>query len=110
MFNPGGASEKAEWETINADLTSVLEGLSSDRKLDKMETSSGATEQNVGIRDRKEKAPMLESRFRRQQEFEFLFRERRQLKKQWRKACESKKQGINLLQGNIRCVAGGKSD
>lgn len=33
-----GASEKKEWETINRDLTSVLQSMSStvERKLDKM--------------------------------------------------------------------------
>ncbi len=39
---------------------------------------------------------------RRQTEIDRLVKERRQLKKQWRKATEEEKEGINLLQEEIQ--------
>lgn len=39
---------------------------------------------------------------RRQQEIDRLVKDRKQLKKQWRKAIEEEKDGINLLQDEIK--------
>ena len=83
-----GASEKKQWETINRDLTSVLQRMSGtvERKLDKMGDiiySYGA--ERYGVRSKQGRLPALESKSRRQQEIDRLIRERRQLKKQWRK-------------------------
>lgn len=39
---------------------------------------------------------------RRQQEIERLVKERRQFKKQWRKAPEEEKEGINMIQAEIK--------
>ena len=100
-----GASEKKQWETINRDLTSVLQSISGtvERKLDKMGDiiySYGA--ERYGVRSKQAKQPALENKSRRQQEIDRLIRERRQLKKQWRKASDAEKEGINILQGDIR--------
>ncbi|KAK0156142.1 hypothetical protein N1851_000565 [Merluccius polli] len=44
----------------------------------------------------------IQGKSKRQTEIDCLVKERRQLKKQWRKATEEEKEGINLLQGEIQ--------
>ena len=53
-------------------------------------------------RGKKKKKSAIPTKSRRQQEIERLVKERRQLKKQWRKAPEEEKEGINLLQAEIK--------
>ncbi len=52
--------------------------------------------------ERKKATPMIPNKSRRQKETDRLVRERKQLKKQWRKATEEEKEGINLLQAEIQ--------
>ncbi|KAL7833600.1 hypothetical protein AOLI_G00285600 [Acnodon oligacanthus] len=56
----------------------------------------------VNIR-RSDKATPALAKSRRQQEIERLVRERRQLRKQWKKASDAQREGLMLLQGDIKC-------
>jgi len=56
----------------------------------------------LGWRKTGNKPSPTPTKFRRQQEIERLVKKKRQLKKQWRKAPEEEKVGINLLQTEIK--------
>ena len=58
--------------------------------------------ERFGITEKRKKTSTIPTKSRRQQEIERLVKERRQLKKQWRKAPEEEKEGINLLQAEIK--------
>ena len=47
--------------------------------------------------------PPAPAKSRRQQEIEILVRERRQLRKQWKKASDAEREGLMLLQADIKC-------
>lgn len=101
---PGNA-EKAKWKTINVDLSSILENMKGtvEKKLDKMADiiyNYGA--EKCGLLEKRQKARGPEKQSRRQLEMKRLVQHRRQLKKQWRKASEQEKEGINALQEDIK--------
>ncbi|TWW73419.1 hypothetical protein D4764_15G0008130 [Takifugu flavidus] len=51
---------------------------------------------------RSDKATTGPAKSRRQQEIERLVKERRQLRKQWKKASDAEREGLQLLQGEIK--------
>lgn len=99
-----GALQKKEWESINADLTIAMEGMRG--TFEKKLNSMGDLIYDYGVErygvEKREKAPPLTNRSRRQEEIERLVRERRQLKKRWKKASDREKEGINILQDDIK--------
>ena len=100
--------QKKEWETTDTDLVHLLEGLKGcvEKKLDKIGEiiySYGAERfgvKQVNLRSQKEPSPHRKSR--RQQEIERLVKERRCLRKQWKKATETERKGLEVLQGDIK--------
>jgi len=58
--------------------------------------------ERFGVEKRKEKVQITPGMSRRQQKIEGLVRERRQLRKQWKRAEQSQKEGLNLLQRAIK--------
>ncbi|KAJ8414647.1 hypothetical protein AAFF_G00038490 [Aldrovandia affinis] len=100
------AVEKKEWETINNDLTKILEqqGGTAEKKLERMgDIIYHYGEERFGVSKRSGKALPTPAKSRRQQEIERLVRERRQLRKQWKKASDAEREGLTLLQGDIKC-------
>ena len=98
------ASEIKEWRSIDDDLVAILGGLrgSVERKLDQMGGliyDYGAD--RFGMREINRKAKP-ENISRRQREIKDLVRKRRQLKKQWKKATDYEKEGINTLQNDLK--------
>ena len=99
--------QKKEWETIDADLFHLLEGLKGcvNRKLDRIGEiiySYGAERFGVksgNHRTQKEPAHLMS---RRQKEIQRLVKERRGLRKQWKKATEVERKGLDALQGDIK--------
>ena len=99
---------KKEWETTDTDLVHLLEGLKGcvEKKLDKIGEiiySYGAERfgvKQVNLRSQKEPSPHRKSR--RQQEIERLVKERRCLRKQWKKATETERKGLEVLQGDLK--------
>ena len=84
-------------ETVNTDLILLLEQLGGTavKKLERLGDliySYGA--ERFGVADKRRSTPSIPSQSRRQQER--LVKERRGLKKQWRKAPEEEKEGINV--------------
>ena len=100
--------QKKEWETTDTDLVHLLEGLKGcvDRKLDKIGEiiySYGAERFGVKSKNpRTQKEPATHLKSRRQQEIERLVKERRSLRKQWKKATEVERKGLEALQGDIK--------
>ena len=101
------AVEKREWETINNDLTKILEQQvgTAEKKLERMgDIIYHYGEERFGVNERRSgKTPPTPAKSRRQQEIEGLVRERRQLKKQWKKASDAEREGLTLLQADIKC-------
>ncbi len=58
--------------------------------------------ERFGMAEKRKKASSTPAKSRRQQEIERLVKERRQLKKQWRKTPEEEEEGINQLQAEIK--------
>lgn len=59
----------------------------------------------VGVKgrsQREQKGPLIQSKSRRQQEIDRLVKERRQLRKQWRKTTETERVGLDELQAEIK--------
>ncbi|MGH0150635.1 UNVERIFIED_CONTAM: hypothetical protein FKN15_017885 [Acipenser sinensis] len=86
------ACEKTAWNTVNTDLCFALERLSGtvEKKLDKFgDIIYAYGSERFGVEKRKEKVQTIPGKSRRQQEIERLVRERRQLRKQWRRAEQS---------------------
>ncbi|MGH0168978.1 UNVERIFIED_CONTAM: hypothetical protein FKN15_059057 [Acipenser sinensis] len=99
------ACEKTAWDTVNTDLCFALERLSGtvEKKLDKFgDIIYAYGSERFGVEKRKGKVQTIPGKSRRQQEIERLVRERRQLRKQWRRAEQSQKEGLNLLQRVIK--------
>ena len=91
--------------TIDTDISKLLGQLrgTAVKKLERMGDliySYGA--ERFGTAEKRKKTSATPTKSRRQQEIERLVKERRQLKKQWRKAPEEEKEGINLLQAEIK--------
>ena len=101
------AVEKREWETINNDLTKILEQQvgTAEKKLERMgDIIYHYGEERFGVNERRSgKTPPAPAKSRRQQEIEILVRERRQLRKQWKKASDAEREGLMLLQADIKC-------
>ncbi|XP_061105462.1 olfactory receptor 1F1-like [Conger conger] len=105
------AVEEREWETVNNDPTKISEQQvgTAEKKLERMGNiiyHYGEERFGVNIR-RSDKATPAPAKSRRQQEIERLVektsRERRQLRKQWKKVSDAERDGLMLLQGDIKC-------
>ena len=100
------AVEKREWETVNNDLTKILEQQvgTAEKKLERMgHIIYHYGEERFGVNKRRSgKTPPAPAKSRRQQEIEILVRERRQLRKQWKKASDAEREGLMLLQADIK--------
>ncbi|RXN17451.1 hypothetical protein ROHU_008023 [Labeo rohita] len=97
--------ERKEWETIDTDISNLLGQLRGTvvRKLERMgDLIYNYGVERFGMVEKRKKTSPTQTKSRRQQEIERLVKERRQLKKQWRKAPEEEKEGINLLQAEIK--------
>lgn len=100
------ASDKKLWGTVNTDLTLVLNKLQGavEKKLERMGDiiyEYGA--ERFGVQETKAVKNVLTPPVsRRQQEIKRLVQERRQLRKQWKKALEVEKDGIDALQADIK--------
>ena len=99
------ANNSKEWEAVNSDLSVILSKLRGDvvERLEKMGEviySYGLERFGVSVNRRGERVQV--GRSRRQREIEKLVKERRQLRKQWRKASEEEREGINVLQEELR--------
>ncbi|KAK7904929.1 hypothetical protein WMY93_017536 [Mugilogobius chulae] len=96
--------QKGEWEVIDKDLSSLLQNLKGDveRRLEKMgEIVYTYGKERFGVRNKKPKSnegqcPCRKSR--RQVEIDKLVKERRQLRKQWKKANNEERVGLGALQ------------
>lgn len=99
-------SNSKEWETINTDLSLILSNIkgSAEKKLDKMgDLIYSYGEEKWGVKEQVRKKDMLPApKSRRLQEIQQLVKERRRLRKLWRKATAEEKEGINLLQENLK--------
>ena len=100
------AVEKREWQTVNHDLAKILEQQvgPAEKKLERIsDIIYHYGEERFGVNTRKSnKATPAPDKSRRQQEIERLVRERRQLRKQWKKASDADRDGLMLLQGDIK--------
>ena len=100
------AVEKREWETFNNDLTKILEQQvrTAEKKLERMgHIIYHYGEERFGVNKRRSgKTPPAPAKSRRQQKIEILVRERRQLRKQWKKASDAEREGLMLLQADIK--------
>ncbi|KAL7834877.1 hypothetical protein SRHO_G00291350 [Serrasalmus rhombeus] len=98
--------QKKEWEAIDSDLVCLLSNLKRDveRRLERMgELIYSYGRERFGVKDRKAKKEHTpRDKSRRQQEIERLVKERRQLKKQWKKANEVERLGLKALQSDIK--------
>ena len=91
---------KEEWAAIDTDLMGKLEGLrgTTVTKLEKIgDVIYEYGREMFGTWDRKTKGEVSIVKSRRQREIEQLVKERRQLRKQWRKASEEEKAGLESL-------------
>ncbi|KAK0142425.1 hypothetical protein N1851_019804 [Merluccius polli] len=99
-------SNSKEWETINTDLSLILRNVkgSAENKLEKMgDFIYNYREEKCGVKDQVRKKNMLPApKSRRLQEIQQLVKERRWLRKLWRKATAEKREGINLLQEDLK--------
>lgn len=93
------AVEKRGWETVNHDLTKILEQQlgTAKKKMERMrDIIYQYGEERFGVKEkRNSKATSTPTKSRRQQEIE------RQLRKQWKKASDTARDGLMLLQGDI---------
>lgn len=98
--------DKTLWKEINTDLCNILEAVRGNtlKKLEVMGNLIYAYgTERFGVIEGKRSTPTIPTKSRRQTEIDRQVKERRQLKKQWRKATEEKKkEGINLLQEEIK--------
>ncbi|KAI5086482.1 hypothetical protein C0J45_23354, partial [Silurus meridionalis] len=99
------ACNKTMWKEANTDLCNMLEAIRGTalKKLERMgDLIYAYGVEQFGVVEDKRATPSIPTKSRRQTEIDRLVKERRQLKKQWRKAIEEEKEGINLLQEEIR--------
>ncbi len=100
------SSSKKEWTTVNTDLSKILNELrgTAEKKLDKMCDliySYGMERFSVKERGKKE-AKTIPPKSRRQQEIMLLVKERRNLRKQWKKSSPEERAAINVLQADLK--------
>ncbi|KAJ8352263.1 hypothetical protein SKAU_G00237390 [Synaphobranchus kaupii] len=99
-------SNSKEWEIINEDVNLILGGIkgSVEKKLEKMgDLVYSYGKERFGVKEqvsKKDRPPPPKSR--RLQEIQRLVKERRGLKKLWKKATEEERDGINLLQEDLK--------
>jgi len=100
------AADKKQWEAIDSDLSLTLEQLKGtvEKKLESMGDIIHQYEaERFGIQERKgQKMSLIAPTFRRQKEIKHLIQQMRQLRKQWKKALEGEKEGIEVLQADIK--------
>ncbi|KAK9524410.1 hypothetical protein VZT92_016806 [Zoarces viviparus] len=100
------AVEKKEWEIINNDLSKILEQQvgTTTRKLEKMgDIIYNYGEERFGVNKvRSRKKVPAPAKSWRQQEMDKLVRERRQMKKLWKKASDTEREGLEQLQADIK--------
>ncbi len=100
--------QKKDWGAIDVDLVHLLEGLKGgvERKLEKIGEiiySYGTESFGVKRKDHStQKEPSAHLKSRRQQEINRLVKERRCLRRQWKKATEVEREGIEVLQGDSK--------
>ncbi len=99
-------SNSKEWETINTDLSLILGNIkgSAEKKLEKMgDLIYSYGEEKCGVKEQVRKKDMLPApKSRRLQEILQLVKERRRLRKLWRKATIEEREGINVLQKELK--------
>lgn len=99
------ANNSSEWETVNGDLSGIL-GRLRGHVVERLETFGDVMYSNslerFGVSAKRRGERVQIGRSRRQREIEKLIKERRQSKKQWRKASEEETEGINVLQEELR--------
>lgn len=96
---------KSEWATIEIDLVAKLESLkgTAESKLERIgEVIYAYGEEMFGVLEPRTRAADEVGLSRRQREIRRLVKEKRQLSKQWKKASEEEKAGIDVLQAEIR--------
>ncbi|CAM4720493.1 unnamed protein product [Leuciscus chuanchicus] len=98
------SSSKNEWATVDADLGAVLEGIrgTAEKKLERMSDLIyfyGA--ERFGTKEQRKETP-TPPMSRRQQEIEHLIKERRDLRKRWKKSSPEEREGIDLLQAELK--------
>lgn len=99
------ANNSNEWEAVNRYLSVILGRLRGHvverlEKFGDVMYSYGIERCGVSAKRRGERVQIGRSRW--QREVEKLIKESRQLKKQWRKASEEEREGINVLQEELR--------
>lgn len=97
--------EQKDWQNVDEDLCCLLEQLKGPavKKMEKMgEIIYNYGAERFGTMSCTRNPCTTKIKSRRQQEIDQLVKERRLLKKQWRKASEEEKDGINVLQAEIK--------
>ena len=101
-----GATDKKLWQTVNTDLTLALEQLQGtvENKMERMgdiiyQYAAWYFRIQDGKNAKKASVPPLSKRLNK---IKFLVQEKRQLRKRWKKASGVKKEGINVLQADIK--------
>ena len=97
--------KKTMWREVNDDLWNILQTLrgTTMKKLERMgDLIYNYGVELLGVVEKKGTTPVVPSKSGRQKEIDRLIRDRRQLKKQWRKITEEEREGINVLQTEIR--------
>ncbi|KAL1279297.1 hypothetical protein QQF64_025970 [Cirrhinus molitorella] len=99
-------SNSKEWETINIELSLILSNItgSAKKKLEKMSDLIYIYgEEKYGVKEQERKKDMpFAPKSRRLHEIQQLVKERRQLKKLWKKATVEEREGINCLQDDLK--------
>ncbi|KAJ8409025.1 hypothetical protein AAFF_G00240460 [Aldrovandia affinis] len=101
------SSSKKEWATVDADLIKILDGVKGtvDKKLEKIGDLIyvyGAERFGTKQTGKKDMTPTIPPKSRRQQEIQRLVKQRRDLRKQWKRASVEKERGIDLLQTDLK--------
>ena len=101
------SSSKKEWATIDVDLIKILDGLkgTAEKKLEKMGDliyAYGAERFGTQDTGKKDNPTTTLPKSRRQKEIECLVKERRELRKQWKRALPEERAGIDLLQTDLK--------
>ncbi|XP_049449241.1 uncharacterized protein LOC125899203 [Epinephelus fuscoguttatus] len=99
------ANDSKEWEIVNRDLSVILSRLRGNamERLEKMgDIMYSYGVERFGVHERKRSERVQSGKSRRQREIEKLVKERRQLRKQWKKATEEEREGIKVLQEELR--------
>ncbi|KAJ8362449.1 hypothetical protein AAFF_G00374010 [Aldrovandia affinis] len=101
------SSSKKEWATVDADLIKILDGVKGtvEKKLEKIGDLIyvyGAERFGTKQTGKKDMTPTIPPKSRRQQEIQRLVKQRRDLRKQWKRASVEERAGIDLLQTDLK--------